>query len=101
MSHPKRGITSASFTATSKWTSFLDRLDGTWPDGELTVVEEGIQDLLEQVDHPVRDPNTSDRGVVFVGAADWGWGPSDDVQDRIRNALAANLGARFLCLICV
>jgi hypothetical protein len=37
------------------WTSFLDRLDG-----ELTVVEEGIQDLLDKSTIRYVNPNTPD-----------------------------------------
>jgi hypothetical protein len=73
------------------WTSFLDRLDG-----ELTVVEEGIQDLLDKSTIRYVNPNTPDSSVVFVGAADWGWGPSDDVQDRLRMALLSQYDDWFV-----
>jgi rRNA-processing protein FCF1 len=47
------------------------------------------------------DPNRAGSGIVFLGAARWGWTPSDDDLERQRMALLAKLrpwGVRFRLL---
>jgi hypothetical protein len=81
---------------TKAWVSFHDRLVA-----DLDGIGRDLVALLDISTIRYVNPNTRDSSVFFVGAADWGWGPSDDEQRRARIALSqaySSWWARFQTL---
>jgi rRNA maturation endonuclease Nob1 len=70
--------------------SYLDRLRA-----ELADIRAEMDALLDASTIRNVNPNTSDSAVVFVGAADWGWGPSDPALSVSQMRLAARYHAWF------
>jgi hypothetical protein len=66
-------------------TSFRQRLSE-----DLDRLEGQMGALLDASTIRYVNPNTPDSGVVFFGAADWGWGASDDAQSHMRMDLTGN-----------
>jgi rRNA-processing protein FCF1 len=56
----------------SSMTSYADRLRD-----ELAGIRNDLDALLERSEIRYVNPNSPGSGVVFLGAADWGWAPSD------------------------
>jgi len=66
-------------------TSFRLRLSA-----DLDKLEAQMDALLDASTIRYVNPNTPDSWYVVIGAADWGWGPSDDAQSHMRMDLSAN-----------
>lgn len=66
--------------------SYLDRVRV-----ELAEIADELQSLLDRSTIRNVDPNTDDSPLVFIGAADWGWGPSDADM----TAVQMRLGSRY------
>lgn len=62
---------------------------------DLADIESQVQALLEISEIRYVNPNTRDSGVWFVGAADYGWSPSDDAQQLARMRLTRDYDAWF------
>jgi rRNA-processing protein FCF1 len=69
---------------TSYWDRLLD---------EVTAVEADYIQIIEASEIQYVNPNRDGDGVFFVGAADWGWGPSDDALTSARMQLVAKVRA--------
>lgn len=70
--------------------SYVDRLRA-----ELSEIRSDMDALLDASTIRNVNPNTPDSSVVFVGAADWGWGPSDAALSASQMRLAARYHAWF------
>lgn len=68
----------------------LDRLRA-----ELTEIRAEMDALLDASTIRNVNPNTPDSSVVVVGAADWGWGPSDPALSASQMRLTARYHAWF------
>jgi hypothetical protein len=60
---------------------------------DLEVIESELGALLDISTIRYVNPNRDDSGVVFLGASDWGWGPSDDAQQLARMKLSEDYDA--------
>jgi Predicted ATPase related to phosphate starvation-inducible protein PhoH len=69
-------------------TTFHDRLKV-----DLAAIESDLAALLDISTIRYVNPNTYDSPVVFVGASDYGWGPSDDEQHVARMKLTQDYEA--------
>lgn len=78
------------FAVPSSVASYLDRLRA-----ELHEIRSDMDALLDASTIRNVNPNTADSSVVFVGAADWGWGPSDAAMSASQMRLAARYHAWF------
>jgi len=68
---------------------------------DLTDIKEQLDALLDLSTIKYVNPNTSDSGVFFVTAADWGWGPGDEAVAKVQMDLLGRYSAwfdRFLLL---
>jgi hypothetical protein len=63
----------------ASWLSLRERLLR-----DLDAFEARFMALIDASTIKYVNPNTWDSPLVFLSAADWGWGPSDDVQMRLR-----------------
>lgn len=70
--------------------SYVDRLRA-----ELSEIRSDMDALLDASTIRNMNPNTPDSSVVFVGAADWGWGPSDAALSASQMRRAARYHAWF------
>lgn len=66
--------------------SYKDRLLS-----ELRAIEDAYVPILEAYTINYTNPNRQGSGIVFIGAADYGWGPSDDALTSQRMTLLARL----------
>ncbi len=71
-------------------TSYLERLRS-----ELGEIRADTDALLDASTIRGVNPNRPDAGVVFLGAADWGWGPSDPTLSAAQMHLTARYQAWF------
>jgi rRNA maturation endonuclease Nob1 len=78
------------FAVPPSFASYLDRLRA-----ELTEIRAEMDALLDASAIRNVNPNTPDSSMVFVGAADWGWGPSDPALSASQMRLAARYDAWF------
>ncbi|GAB33358.1 hypothetical protein GOOTI_063_00290 [Gordonia otitidis NBRC 100426] len=58
---------------------------------ELRAIEEQFVSIIDASTINYTNPNRAGSGIVFIGAADYGWGPSDDALTSKRMALLARL----------
>lgn len=58
---------------------------------ELRAIEEQFLSIIAASTISYTNPNHAGSGIVFVGAADYGWGPSDDALTSQRMTLLARL----------
>jgi len=68
---------------------------------DLAVLKEQLNALLDASTIEYVNPNTPGSGIVFVTAADWGWGPSDEAAAAAQMDLLGRYSAwfeRFLLL---
>lgn len=70
--------------------SYIDRLRS-----ELAEIQDDMHALIDGSTIRNVNPNTRGSSVVFVGAADWGWGPSDADLTAMQMRLAAIYGPWF------
>ena len=70
--------------------SYLDRLRD-----EVSAIREEMDCLLDRSTIRNVNPNTDDSPIVFVGAADWGWAPSDPETSALQMRLLARYGSWF------
>lgn len=73
-------------TDTSTPETYRDRLRS-----ELRAIEEHFASIIAASTINYTNPNRAGSGIVFIGAADFGWGPSDDALTSQRMALLARL----------
>lgn len=62
---------------------------------ELNEIRLELDALLDHSSIRNVNPNTDDSGIFFVGAADWGWTPSDAATSAIQMHLIARYDAWF------
>jgi hypothetical protein len=62
---------------------------------DLASVKTQLDALLDMSSIKYVNPNTPDSPFVFIGAADWGWGPSDDETSAAQMALLGYYDAWF------
>lgn len=72
-------------------TSYLERLSG-----ELAEIRADMNALLDASTIRNVNPNTPGSDIFVVGAADWGWGPSDPALSAVQMRLAARYRAWFV-----
>lgn len=68
---------------------------------DLATLKAHLDALLDVSTIRYVNPNTSDSGLFFVGASDWGWGPSDETASAAQMAFLGRYSAwfdRFLLL---
>lgn len=58
---------------------------------ELRAIEEQFASIIAASTINYTNPNRAGSGIVFIGAADFGWGPSDNALTSQRMALLARL----------
>lgn len=71
-------------------TPYVERLRA-----ELSSIKERFDELLDHSSIRYVNPNTADSSMVFLGAADWGWAPSDAAVAGLQTSLIGRYSGWF------